>query len=98
MHFLTWIFSSSLQQMTNTHNRFYSKDEETEKTLKNEILDPLSDPQWFLPKFSNLSRGLSSEENINFFFDPIFVVGSIGIWASLVNQATQISQLINEVE
>jgi len=42
--------------------------------------------------------GLFSEEEVDLLLDPLLVVGGVGVGRLLVNQARQVSQLINEEE
>jgi len=42
--------------------------------------------------------GHTSEQNIDLLFDPLLIIGRIGIGVALIDQTTQISQLVDEVK
>lgn len=57
--------------------------------------------RWFLDNkngWIRSSRGLSSQQNVYFLLDPILVVGRVCVGASLVDQAAQIGELIDEIK
>jgi len=46
----------------------------------------------------DLSCGLAPEEGVDLLFDPRLVVGGVSVGGSLVDQAAEVGQLVDEVE